>query len=81
MLNEQQKRYLINLIEAGKEIPEDFKTLLFPVVQKEYELNYAGKMRREDLLANEDGTFPVPLQIEQIYNPSHSALSPEEGRG
>ena len=25
-------------------------------------------MRKEDLLANEDGSFPVPLQIEKVYN-------------
>lgn len=36
--------------------------------QKEYELVYAGKMRKEDVLANEDGVFPVPLQVEKVFN-------------
>lgn len=43
-------------------IPEDMKYVLFPTLKEEYELVYAGKMRKEDLLANEDGTFPLPLQ-------------------
>ena len=49
-------------------IPEDFKHKLFPVKQAEYELIYAGKMREEDVLADEDGVFPVPLQIGKIFN-------------
>lgn len=68
MLSEHQKQYLIDLIQNGKEIPEDFKYLLFPTSQQEYELTYAGKMSKEDLLANEDGTFPVPIQVDRVYN-------------
>lgn len=68
MLNKHQKEYLIDLIKNGEKIPEDFKYLLFPSTQYEYELTYAGKMRKEDLLADEDGTFPVPIQVERIYN-------------
>ncbi|MDP3104537.1 MAG: site-specific DNA-methyltransferase [Candidatus Methanoperedens sp.] len=59
---------LIDRLQKGETIPDDFKYKLFPVKQKEYELVYGGKMRREDILANEDGTFPIPLQIEKIYN-------------
>lgn len=68
MINEEQTNYLIKLLKEKKEIPEDFKNLLFPTVQKEYELTYAGKMRKEDLFANEDGVSPVPLQIEKKFN-------------
>jgi len=68
VLTLEQKNYIIELINEGKEIPLDFKEYLFPITQKEYELAYAGKMRKEDLLANEDGVFPVPLQIEKIFN-------------
>ena len=67
-LSEVEKRYLINLIESGEQIPEDYKYLLFPNLQEEYELTYAGKMRREDILAGEDGTLPVPLQLERVFN-------------
>lgn len=67
-LNEIEKKYIINLIENGEQIPEDYKYMLFPNLQEEYELTYAGKMRKEDILAGEDGTFPVPLQIDRIFN-------------
>ena len=67
-LNEIDKKYLIGLIESGEQIPEDYKYVLFPNLQEEYELTYAGKMRKEDVLAGEDGTFPVPLQVERIFN-------------
>ena len=67
-LTEINKKYLINLIESGEQIPEDYKYLLFPNLQEEYELTYAGKMRREDILAGEDGTLPVPLQLERVFN-------------
>jgi len=67
-LSSGQKDYIIKLLQEGKELPEDFKYQLFPTKQKEYELAYAGKMRKEDILANEDGVFPVPLQVEKVFN-------------
>lgn len=70
MLSKAEKDYLITLIDKGESIPEDFRYKLFPVEHKEYELAYAGKMRKEDLLANDDGSFPVPLQIEKVFNGS-----------
>lgn len=70
MLSKAEKDYLIGLIESGESIPDDFKYKLFPVDHKEYELAYAGKMRKEDLLANDDGSFPVPLQVEKVFNDS-----------
>lgn len=67
-LNEYDIKYLIERLQKGDPIPEDYKYKLFPTKQKEYELVYAGKMRKEDVLANEDGVFPVPLQIEKVFN-------------
>lgn len=67
-ITHEQKNFIINLIQEGRELPEEFKYLLFPITQKECELIYAGKIRREDLLANEDGVFPVPLQIDKVFN-------------
>ena len=67
MLSKAEKDFVIELLDKGEAIPEDFKYKLFPVDHKEYELAYAGKMRREDLLADDDGSFPVPLQIEKIF--------------
>lgn len=68
MLTKSEREYIIALLEKGEAIPEDMKNKIFPVENSEYELSYAGKMRKEDLLANEDGSFPVPLQIEKIFN-------------
>ncbi|MDD2753857.1 MAG: site-specific DNA-methyltransferase [Candidatus Portnoybacteria bacterium] len=59
---------IIEYLQKGESIPVDYKYKLFPVRQKEYELIYSGKMRLEDILANEDGVHPVPLQIEKIFN-------------
>jgi site-specific DNA-methyltransferase (adenine-specific)/adenine-specific DNA-methyltransferase len=67
-LSLQEREFLMECLANGKAIPDDFKEKLFPVTQKEYELRYAGKMRKEDLLSDQDGTFAVPLQIEKIYN-------------
>ena len=59
---------LIERLKKGENIPEDYKYKLFPTKQKEYELVYGGKMRKEDILANEDDVFPVPLQVEKVFN-------------
>lgn len=67
-LTKHDIEFLIKTLQDGKEIPSDYKYSLFPTTQKEYELVYAGKMRKEDLLANEDGVFPVPLQTEKVFN-------------
>ena len=68
MLSKVEKDFLIDLIEKGEAIPEDFKYKLFPISHKEYELAYGGKMRKEDLLANDDGSFPVPLQVKKVFD-------------
>jgi len=67
-LNEYDVGFLIEKLQKSEPIPEDYKSKLFPVKQKEYKLVYAGKMRKEDILANEDGVFPVPLQVEKVFN-------------
>jgi site-specific DNA-methyltransferase (adenine-specific)/adenine-specific DNA-methyltransferase len=67
-LSEKEREFLMECLANGTSIPDDFKEKLFPITQKEYELRYAGKMRKEDLLSDQDGTFAVPLQTENIYN-------------
>lgn len=67
-LTMQDREFLMECLANGSTIPEDFREKLFPTTHKEYELRYAGKMRKEDILADQDGTFAVPLQIEKIYN-------------
>lgn len=67
-LSIQERDFLMECLAKGSTIPEDFREKLFPTTHKEYELRYAGKMRKEDILADQDGTFAVPLQVEKIYN-------------
>jgi adenine-specific DNA-methyltransferase len=64
----EEKQFLLDKITSGEPIPDDFKEKLFPTIQKEYELRYAGKMRKQDVLRGEDSVLPVPLQIEKIFN-------------
>lgn len=67
-LSDREQEFLIDRITKGESIPEDFKYKLFPTIQKEYELVYAGKMRKEDVLSDEDGVTAVPLQVEKVFN-------------
>jgi len=67
-LNKNDIEFLIDCLKTGKEIPEVYKYALFPTKQKEYELVYAGKMRKEDVLADTEEAKPVPLQIEKVFN-------------
>ena len=67
-LTMHDRQYLINLLNEGEKIPEGYKYLLFPNIKEEYELTYAGKMQKEDILAGLDGTLPVPLQLERVYS-------------
>lgn len=60
----------MDYIQNDKSLPEFFKDELFPTDHLEYQLTYKGKMRKEDILANLDGTFPVPLQVEREFNAS-----------
>ncbi len=68
ILTEQERQFIIETLAKGEPLPMDFKYKLFPTSQKEYELNYAGKMRKQDILKGEDGVLPVPLQVEKIFN-------------
>ena len=72
-LSKYEIQDLIERLQQGENIPADYKYKLFPTEQKEYELVYGGKMRKEDVLANEDGVFPVPLQVEKIFNGKRKA--------
>ena len=69
-LNKHDIEFLVNCLKNGKEIPEVYKYAIFPTKQKEYELVYAGKMRKEDVLADTEEAKPVPLQIEKVFNGS-----------
>ena len=51
MIEESIRIQIIDCLQNGDPIPEEYKALLFPIRNKEYELNYYGKMRKEDILS------------------------------
>lgn len=67
-LNKHDIEFLIDCLKTGKEIPDVYKYALFPTKQKEYELVYSGKMRKEDVIADTEEAKPVPLQVEKVFN-------------
>jgi site-specific DNA-methyltransferase (adenine-specific)/adenine-specific DNA-methyltransferase len=58
-LSKQQKEKIMRLVEKDEELPDGYKDLLFPNQKKEYELVYAGKERKEDIISE---TMAVPFQ-------------------
>ncbi len=61
-MNDDDRKRIIELLEAGKPIPEIYKSRLFPSgdkeyieVTKEYQLVYKGKGRKEDIIADTGG--------------------------
>lgn len=66
-MNETLKKEIIKMLEEDQQLPEDLQYILFPTKEKEYKLTYADKMRREDILANEDGVTAVPIQIQKSF--------------
>lgn len=66
-MNNNVRAELIKILASGKNIPETFKDIIFPTINKEYELSYAGKMRAEDVLSCKDGVYSMPLQVEKTF--------------
>lgn len=66
-LKEIDFKNIIELIKNGKQLPQEYQYLLFPINHNEYKLQYFSKMRYEDILANEDGVQSVPLQLENTF--------------
>lgn len=64
-LTAYQRQHLIDILEAGEDVPLDYKHLLFPLERQEYELVYVGKEREEDVLAE---TMAVPLQPVKTFS-------------
>jgi hypothetical protein len=69
-LSEAEKRELCALIQGGNPLPEDWRVRLFPGAShahemgKDYRLDYAGKMKREEVLAE---TPAAPWQLVRSF--------------
>ena len=66
-MTDKMRKELIKILESGGNIPEDYKEYIFPTINKEYELTYYGKMKKEDILRNEDGVTSIPLQKNKTF--------------
>jgi len=66
-LSKQQKEKILRLVEKNEELPDGYKDLLFPNQKKEYELVYAGKERKEDIISE---TMVVPFQKIKTFGES-----------
>lgn len=58
-MDEEIRRFVIQSLEKGEDLPPELARFLFPPEKREYELVYYGKEREEDILAN---NLSVPLQ-------------------
>lgn len=77
-INKHDIEFLIECLKADKEIPAEYKYAIFPTKQKEYELVYAGKARKEDILADNEEAKSVPLQVEKIFNGTKYPLAAKD---
>ena len=77
-LNKNDIEFLIECLKSGKEIPAEYKYAIFPTKQKEYELAYTGKARKEDILADNEEAKAVPLQIEKVFNGTKYPLAAKD---
>ena len=66
-MDDKIREELIRILTTGGNIPEDYKEILFPTINREYELSYYGKMKKEDILRNEDGVTGIPLQKQKTF--------------
>lgn len=71
-LTEQEKKKIIDLIEAGKPLPSVYKSKLFDYDQsefveatKDYKIVYKGKARKEEIIAR---TPVAPFQKIRSFN-------------
>jgi len=71
-IKDHDKQKIISLLQEGKQLPEMYKSALFPSDDREYieltkvyQLVYEGKMRREDVIAE---TLEAPLQEVRTFN-------------
>lgn len=80
MLTDEQKRLLIALIEKGEPLPAQYRRVLFGLDDAEYvertgvySLEYKGKAREQDILAD---TPAAPLQEVRSFNADNPHAAP-----
>ena len=67
-MDENIKKYIIELLEKNEGLPIELKEQLFPSKKKEYELSYSGKMSREKILSGELGQMDNRYNVDMTIN-------------
>ncbi|OGW64433.1 MAG: hypothetical protein A3H49_08685 [Nitrospirae bacterium RIFCSPLOWO2_02_FULL_62_14] len=73
-LTHEQIEEIKSYLNVGKELPDDYKYLLFPPEKSECDLVYKSKERVEDVLSE---TWSVPLQPIRTFNLPKGKPAPE----
>lgn len=56
------REHIIQLLQEGKELPEEYQSYLFPINHKEYELTYSGKVPKQKILSLSEEPQSIPFQ-------------------
>lgn len=57
----------IRILQEGKQLPEEYQDILFPVNHAEYELVYKGKKKKQTILSSANEPQSVPFQIQKQF--------------
>ena len=71
-MSEETRNELIRILTSGNSIPDEYKEIIFPTINREYELSYFGKMKKDDVLKDADGVFSIPLQKDKTFSANNS---------
>lgn len=63
-MNDELRQRVIQALQRGEDLPNEWARELFPPEKREYELVYYGKEREENIIAD---TMAVPLQAERTF--------------
>jgi DNA modification methylase len=59
---------LISILQNGKDIPQEYARILFPIDHSEYELTYRDKAPKEMILSMGEEPQAVPFQVEKEFS-------------
>ncbi|WP_425803139.1 site-specific DNA-methyltransferase [Desulfitobacterium sp. Sab5] len=59
---------LIQILQSGKDIPQEYAQIIFPIDHREYELTYKDKAPKEKILSVGEEPQSVPFQVEKEFS-------------
>lgn len=67
-MDNSTRKNIISILQSGKDLPLLYQSVLFPINNKEYTLQYKDKKTREQILSSGVEPQAVPFQIEKAFN-------------